>query len=280
MVTPPSESRRESRVRVQYEDDGSADGYAALYDGLSPSTRYFRSRLHAVLEALGRSPGGDLLDVGCGPGMLARQVIEKRPGEFRIHGLDMSAAMIRTAAANLGDADGVRLTVGRVESLPFDDASFDVVVGTGVLEYVDVSVALKEIARVTRPGGLVLVTMLNPLSPYRLFEWGIFWPLLRAAGRVEGLVGRPPERRHGAVPSGIRAVPSSRLREMMRAQGIIPEDVVHYDLNLLLPPVDRFVRRRDRRWRENPGSTVGRGARRWMGTAYLVTAHRDKEPTT
>lgn len=265
---------RSSRTRAQYADDGAAGAYAALHDGSLPVSRFFQSRLFAVMEVLRRSLGGDLLDAGCGPGMLVRRVLDERPGDFRIKGIDMSPAMIRAAGTIIDPAEEVELTVGRIESLPYDDATFDVVVATGVLEYVDISSALREIGRVARPGALVVTTMQNPLSPYRLYEWGLYWPLLRALGKAEAALGRPPARRHGAVRTGIHAVPAARLCRMMRAHRLVPTDVVGYDLNLLLPPVDKVVRRRHDGWRERPWTTSSRGPKRMLGTAYLVCAHR------
>lgn len=200
-------SVRDDLVYAQYEDAAVAAGYAASHEGWGPSARYFHSRLHAVSEVLRQYPDGDLIDVGCGPGMLLRRLADTRPGDFRITGLDRSPAMVQAAATRVGSSGDVHVAVGRTEGLPFSDESFDIVVAMGVLEYSEAAVALREFARVTRPGGAVLVTMLNPLSPYRLFEWCIYWPLLRVLGRVEGLLGRPTDRRHGAQVSGHPGVP-------------------------------------------------------------------------
>ncbi|MFF4117501.1 class I SAM-dependent methyltransferase [Streptomyces sp. NPDC001714] len=261
-------------IRVQFNDPSFAASYAASYQGSGPAGRYFSSRLQATFEALGRSPGGDLLDVGCGPGIFVRSVLDTRPGDFRISAVDQALAMI-TEAADRTAGTGVELAVGRAEALQFPDARFDVVVAMGVLEYCDPSVALRELHRVLRPDGLVLVSMLNPLSPYRLFEWGVYWPLLRLLGQVEGLLGLPPERRHGVPKSGIRALPAGRLRRRMREAGLRPIDVVHYDLTPSVPPIDRLVHRWTRR-RERPADTVGRSLWRWPGTAYLVAATRSR----
>jgi SAM-dependent methyltransferase len=103
-------------------------------------------------------PGLDLLDVGCGPGTitvdLARQVA---PG--RVLGLDVAAgplAEARTAAARAGVA--VTFEVGNVYALGLPDSSFDVVHAHQVLQHLaDPIAALREMARVCRPGGLVAV---------------------------------------------------------------------------------------------------------------------------
>lgn len=274
LVGGDEDSVRDDAVHAQYEDAAAAAGYAASHEGWGPPARYFHSRLHVVSDSLRRYSGGDLIDIGCGPGMLLRRLLDTRPDDFRITALDRSAAMIRAAATRVAPGADVHLAVGRAEAVPFPDQSFDVIVAMGVLEYCEAALALREFARVARPGGLVLVTMLNPLSPYRMFEWSVYWPLLRVLGRAERLLGRPADRRHGAQTSGIRAMPASRLRRMMNEAGLRPDDVVYYDLTPLLPPLDRIVRRWTRQWREHPERTVSRGLRRWMGTAYVVAAHR------
>ncbi|MEV6110591.1 class I SAM-dependent methyltransferase [Streptomyces sp. NPDC051940] len=265
---------REIAVTEQFGDPSAASGYASAYDGWTPAARYFRSRLHAVGQSLDSCPGGDLLDAGCGPGMLVRHLLDTRPGDFRITACDRSHGMIGAAARRVGGAGGVGLAVARIEDLPFADGSFDVVLATGVLEYVDTRRALRELARVARPDGLVVVTMLNPRSPYRLFEWCVHWPALRALGRVERLLGVPAHRRHGAGRSGIRAVGPRRLRTLLRDAALCPEDVVFYDLTAWVPPLDKAVRRRFRQWHSHPEPTVSRGRRSWLGSGYLVAARR------
>jgi ubiquinone/menaquinone biosynthesis C-methylase UbiE len=255
-------------------DASDAAAYAALYEGWGPSARYFHSRLYAVEESLRGCPGGELLDAGCGPGMMVRRLLDRRPGDFRITASDRSKTMIDEVAACTSDAEQVELAVANVEDMPFDDKRFDLVLAMGVLEYSDTPRALREIARVTRPGGLVVVTMLNPLSPYRLFEWGVFWPALRLLGRLERLARIPAQRRHGAKASGIRALRPARLRTRMREVGLWPGAPLYYDLSPLVPPLDRVARRWSRQWRAHPERTVSRGFRRWMGTAYLLSAVR------
>ncbi|MQA80253.1 MAG: methyltransferase domain-containing protein [Streptosporangiales bacterium] len=270
---------RDAIVGAQYDSVDAATGYATSHEGWGPPARYFHSRLHVVDEALRQSPGGDLLDIGCGPGILLRHLLDTRAGDFRLTGGDRSRTMVKVAGERVADETDARVTEARIESMPLPDASFDVAIAMGVLEYSDVPRGLSETARVVRPGGLVLVTMLNPRSPYRLFEWIVYWPALRLLGRVERLLRVAPERRHGARVSGIRAIPAARLCRKMRDVGLVPHDVVYYDLTPLVPPLDRIARRWARRWRAHPETTVSRGRRRWMGTAYLVAARRIQRRT-
>ena len=265
------EDARAAAVLSQFGSRANAAAYANLYDGSGPSARYFHSRLHAVLEALHACPGGELLDVGCGPGLLIRRIASERPGDFRFTACDWSQGMLAEAvAANRGV--NVTPIVGRAEKLPMATGSFDAVLATGLLEYTDRPVALREISRVVRPGGQVILTMLNPLSPYRLFEWTLYWPFLRRLGNVEALFGISARKRHGAVVSGIQATPAFRLAREMRSAGLQPHDIIYYDLNAFVPPIDQWVRRSDRRWRDHPERTVSRGVGRLLGTGYLIAA--------
>jgi len=259
-------------------DAADAAEYAAAYNGSSRFARYFQSRLYVVSEQLRARRSGDLLDVGCGPGMLIRYLVDSRPGDFKITALDHSAATVNEAARRLQDTN-VEIRIGRAECLPFPDASFDIVLALGVLEYTDLPVAIREIARVTRPDGLVVATMLNPLNPYRLVEWGCYWPALRLLGRCEQLLRVPTKSRHGAPRSGIRACSEGRFSALLRAASLEPTDVVYYDLTPLVPPLDRVARRLNRRWLNHLEITVTRGAGRWMGTAYLIAARRSSRGT-
>ncbi|MGW3962206.1 class I SAM-dependent methyltransferase [Amycolatopsis sp. NPDC005003] len=263
---------REELVRVQYAEPALVAGYANDHAGWGPTARYHHSRRYAIDQVLAGCPGGDLLDVGCGPGMMVRHLLDTRPGDFRITACDQSAAMVDAVAARAGRE--VRLAVGDIQEMPFGDREFDVVLAMGVLEYTDAAQALREVARVTRPGGLVVTTMLNPRSPYRLFEWGVFWPARRTLGALERAVGVPPSRRHGARRTGIVALTPRRLRELLWRAGLQPGQVIAYDVTASVPPVDRLVRRRDRSWRARPETTIAHGAKRWLGTGYLVAARK------
>jgi hypothetical protein len=54
----------------------------------------------------------------------------------------------------------------------------------------------------------------------------------------------------------------SGLSGKMRPVGIQPYDMIHYDLNAFLPPVDRFTPRSESRWQDHPEKTVSRGGSR------------------
>jgi ubiquinone/menaquinone biosynthesis C-methylase UbiE len=277
-----SDDKRDNKVSAQYRTKDAAIGYASAHGGVGPAARYFGSRLHLVFKTLASCPGGDLIDIGCGPGMMVRELLDSRPGDFRITAFDRSEAMVEECAARVDGAGSVLTVVGRVEEMPFPDASFDVALVMGILEYVDARAALAEITRILRPNGRLLVTMLNPISPYRLIEWRVYWPLLRTLGRVERWLHVPADRRHGAADTGISAYRERTFREMLTSAGLSVTDVAYYDVTMLVPPIDRVARRAARNWQEHPERTVSRGWRRHLGTAFMLVAtpspHTNGEP--
>src|SRR3954466_4228186 len=111
-------------IAVPGEYDSRAEAYA----------RHRRGHPHAVNEIIATAsigPATRLLDVGCGTGNYAAELSE-RCG-CRVSGVDPSAAMLENASeATPWEA----LFVGAAESLPFPDATFDVVISTDVIHHV------------------------------------------------------------------------------------------------------------------------------------------------
>ena len=101
---------------------------------------------------------GRVLEVGCGSGFFLLNLYQAGViGEA--HCTDLSPAMVERCVAN-GRRLGidVRGRVADAEALPYDDGAFDLVVGHAVLHHLpDVETSLKELARVLRPGGRVVI---------------------------------------------------------------------------------------------------------------------------
>lgn len=111
-----------------------------------------------TLEALALSPGQDVLDVGCGPGYLTREIAQRIAPGGHAFGIDTSQPMLDVAAARCQDVTNVEFRLGDATALPFDDASVDVAAVVQVLLFVPaLQRAFSELARVLRPGGLAVV---------------------------------------------------------------------------------------------------------------------------
>jgi SAM-dependent methyltransferase len=112
------------------------------------SEPHTRPLFEAVLDAVGAGPGVRLLDLGCGTGLLLALARERGA---EVVGLDVSPPMLDVAARRLPDAE---LHVADLQTLPFPDASFDVVTAVNAFQFAADSVAaVADAARVLRPGG-------------------------------------------------------------------------------------------------------------------------------
>ena len=116
-----------------------------------------------VFEMLEPEPGEMILDAGCGTGVFVGDLLEVGA---KVVGLELSPVMLHRCQAKFsGKAfDPVR---GDMTRLPFADNSFDKTVSNTAIEFIEDAVsAVDELFRVTRPGGVVVVTTLNSLSPW------------------------------------------------------------------------------------------------------------------
>jgi len=101
-------------------------------------------------------PGEKVLDVGSGPGFLARSIKDKVGTQGLVHGVDVSEFMLNIAKSKSDEKDGIEFSYGDATDLKFPDESFDTITCTQVLEYLnDVDKALKEFNRVLRKGGKI-----------------------------------------------------------------------------------------------------------------------------
>jgi ubiquinone/menaquinone biosynthesis C-methylase UbiE len=107
-----------------------------------------------VLEALKLKAGATVLDIGSGPGLLARDMAALVGPEGRVCGVDASAAMVSMAANRCAGLPWTEFRAADATQLPYPGSTFDAAVSTQVYEYVpDIPAALAELHRVLRPGG-------------------------------------------------------------------------------------------------------------------------------
>jgi SAM-dependent methyltransferase len=154
----------------------------------------------------------------------------------------------------------------RAQDLPFASSAFDAVLAMGVLEYIATpQVAIDEFARVVKPGGVVIVSMLNSKSPYRFLEHNMYWPLQD----VRALIRRraPWER----LP--LHLVEEHALIRSLENGGLRCEDCVYYDFNLLPPPLDSYFPRLSIKI-SSAMRGFGRAWLRRLGSGYVLKARR------
>jgi ubiquinone/menaquinone biosynthesis C-methylase UbiE len=118
--------------------------------------KVMKKEVEYVLNELRNS--AKILDVGCGIG-----VFEQNLPSLNIIGLDVCGELLTEAKKRSGKA----FVQGNAEKLQFKDATFDAVFTVTTLEFLDdYGKAVREMARVTKPKGKILVMMLNPESEY------------------------------------------------------------------------------------------------------------------
>lgn len=132
----------------------------------------FEPMAAALVAAAGVSPGDRVLDVACGTGVVARAAAQAVGGDGEVVGIDRNPDML-TVARDVASATGVpvRFEQAEAESLPFEDATFDVVLCQQALQFVtDRTQVLTEMRRVTRPDGRVGFAVLRSLEHHRVYR--------------------------------------------------------------------------------------------------------------
>ena len=138
--------------------------------------RYAPTLAVELADAARIGPGMRVLDVGCGPGGLTSELVA-RTGAERVAAIDPAPQFADACRERHPGAD---VRVGPAEDLPFEDGAFDASLAQLVLAFMsDPDAGVREMARVTRPGGTVALCM------WDLHEGGMtmlntFWTAVRA----------------------------------------------------------------------------------------------------
>jgi SAM-dependent methyltransferase len=150
--------------------------------------RYSNQLSAQLAELAGVHAGQRALDVGCGPGALTGELVE-RLGPENVAAVDPSDAFVAAARAR---NPGVEVQQASAERIPYDDAAFDVALAQLVVHFMRDPVAgLREMKRVTKPGGAVAACVWDHAGGRT--PLGIFWEAAReldpAAPDESGLAG-------------------------------------------------------------------------------------------
>lgn len=172
------------------------DGIAGDYDRLNHimSLGIDRSwRRRAIKEIVGQNTTQEILDVACGTGDFSIAIAKAMAPGSRVTGLDLSEGMLAVMRGKLADAGlegSVRCAQGDSEAMPYADASFDcVTIAFGIRNFEHREVALREILRVLKPGGkLVILELSVPSNPVIRWCYNLYFtrilPLI--GGKVSG----------------------------------------------------------------------------------------------
>jgi ubiquinone/menaquinone biosynthesis C-methylase UbiE len=182
--------------------------------------------------------------------------------------------MIKECVDRFGQDRRFRFSLGRIEELPFRDSFFDVVLCLGIIEYVlEGHVAISEIARVLKPKGIVIATMLNGMSPYRVWQRYIYW---KAKNGIDKLTCLRNGIKNGRKPARatVRIYREADLRDLLTSKGLKVEDIVYYDFNVALAPLDaRFPRAAA--FLSRKLEILGRSKLKFLGTGYIMKCRKN-----
>jgi SAM-dependent methyltransferase len=157
----------------------------------------------AALDAAHVTAGTRLLDAGCGAGLLA--LLAHLRGA-KVTALDAAPTLLTVVRERVPAAD---VREGDLEALPFADASFDAVTAVNSIFYAsDIAAVMRELARVVRPGGRVVITAWGPPERCEV--------LADLFSRVAPLMPPPPPGNPTAHP-GALSEPGARAAVLERA---------------------------------------------------------------
>jgi ubiquinone/menaquinone biosynthesis C-methylase UbiE len=203
--------------------------YEQLAAEIWPESGSVRRRF---LDWAGIKPGMRVLELGCGSGPFTFEggLADRVGPEGRVIAVDPSAGMLARARSKQqgGAYPWVEFRQARAEQLPFEEKSFDAVIGVGFLQFTDYRAALREMSRVTRPGGIV--ASFHPLQydydvPF-FREW--FRPVFQLAGK------------RGDAPKNFIMI-TDDASEAFEAAGLVQIEIENYGFPMVFHDPEKIV---------------------------------------
>lgn len=245
--------------------DRIAPAYADLYTVRSPVGHSFRVRRQRVLD-LFDAPGGKILDIGCGPGVMVESLVE-RGCEF--WGVDPSHQMIAAGRTAFRSFPGVHFIEGGAERLDFPDEEFDAVLCMGVLERIaDDKSALREMARVLKPGGSLIISVPNSASPILRWRDHVFYP---AVGLLRSTKARLTRRPAPPVVRGYRLYGRRAFTSALAEAGCASTGVEYCAYSIFFAPLDSLFPKTAAAFMGH-SERLRRSPLRGLGAAFVVRA--------
>ena len=168
-IPVPSSSQREY-VNAYFEEQSTF--WKNIYTSSGVYAQIHQNR-HAEalawIDSLHLAPGSTVLETGCGAGFMAIELAQRG---WRVRAIDSTAAMIEQARQNAAlSGQALSLEIDDVYALASEDNSFDLVVALGVLPWLErPELAIREMARVMKPGGFIFFTADNKLRLNALLD--------------------------------------------------------------------------------------------------------------
>lgn len=129
----------------RFADEMSRDAQDKYYWAIKDGRAYYEDRIRTL------AVGKDVLEYGCATGDVSHSLA---PTAKSVAGIDISQVAIDKANENA--PENASFAVMNAEQMDFDDNSFDLLFGSGIVHHLDVETCAKEVSRVLRPGGVAL----------------------------------------------------------------------------------------------------------------------------
>jgi len=249
--------------------DRVAQEYASWYYAQCPGGYAMNVRQQRVLELLDRK-GGKVLDVGCGPGVITQKLLDLG---YEFWGVDTSKGMIEQCHQHFEKSDRAHFTVGDATSLPFPDKFFDTAICTGVIDRIraDES-ALKEMLRVVKTNGTLLISFPNFFSPYATWKKFVFYPTVALLRPIYYGLARHPQ--PPSLPVAFTKVyRMKKAADLITKYGAEVTDIVYFNFNLFLSPLDELFPHWTMEVTKKLEPLSG-GNLKWLGAAFLLKAKK------
>lgn len=208
----------------------AAEGYEeffvpAIFDQWPPKL------INAALIA----EGDQVIEVGCGTGVLARELIKCVGPEGKVTGLDLSESMLGVARRICPEVD---FRQGNVMDMPFDDGVFDVAVASFVLMFVPEPVkAVSELWRVLKPGGRLVIAVWEALDRNPVY-----------AGLVDIVGRRIDDAASASLAWPFALGEEGKLADICAAAGVVNPSISEHDGRAKFPSLESFVRTEIQAW--------------------------------
>ena len=160
MLSEKNIREKEFHNKLQSKSKGRFENifYKAIYNANEDFFNYLKIN----------SVNSNILDYGCGIGQSLQEVIKFNPK--KIVGIDISEVSIHNAKDSIQKSNSnIELLVDNREKTKFNDNSFDIIYGSGILHHLDISLCLKEMYRLLKPGGRFL--FIEPLGTNPLINF-------------------------------------------------------------------------------------------------------------
>lgn len=251
--------------------DKTSEKYLAEYEKNTPEGYSFRVRREKVLALAPETKNEKkALDIGCGPGVMVDELLEKG---YRINCVDASPEMINLTNKKYGSDDRIEASVGNVYKLDFPDNCFDLVTAMGLLEYLDdQEKAMKEINRVTKKDGIIIITFPNKTSPWRTFNRATLFVLAPLLKTYKSVFKKPP------YPIRHREYSAKKTADFLKKFGLETEKIVFYNFKFVPHPFDKIFPRFTV-WQSKIFEKLDGTFFKFVGTGFILKARRQSPPT-